>query len=36
MIRIPIHSTQMKKTEHTNRAATTQSYDASEAPGTSH
>jgi hypothetical protein len=26
----------MKKTEHTNRAATTQSYDASEAPGASH
>ena len=36
MIQIPNHFTQTKKTEHTNRTATAQSYDASEAPGTSH
>ena len=36
MIRIPIRFAQMKKTEHTNRAATTQPYDASGAPKTSH
>ena len=36
MIRIPNRFAQMKKTEHTNRAATAQSYDAWEAPGTSH
>ena len=36
MIRIPIRFAQKKKTEHTNRAATTQPYDASGAPRTSH